>query len=75
MNSHPLVKVAHMINRISPTIIDGEGRLVEATWEPGLLNALRKRRIGYSKEGFTHDVITLAPPWWGNIFLMIVFSS
>ena len=60
---------------VSFTIIDGEGGLVKATRELGLLNTLRKMRMGYLNEGFTYGVMTLAPPWWGDRFLMIVFTS
>ena len=65
--------MAHMLNGLGPT--DGESRLVETTREHGLLNMLRKRRMGYLKEGFTHGVMTLVPPWWGDRLLMIVFTS
>ena len=67
--------MTHMLNGVSPTIVDGESRLVETTRELGLLNTLRKKRMGFLKEGFTHGVITLAPPWWGDRFLTIVFTS
>lgn len=42
MNGHSLVKMAHIFDRISFIIIDGESRLVEAMRELGLLNVLRK---------------------------------
>ena len=42
MNSHPLIKVAHVLNRIYLTIIYGKSGLIEATRELRLLNAFNE---------------------------------
>ena len=75
VNSHSLVKVAHMFNMVSLTIVDGEGRLVEMARELSLLDMLRKWRARYLKESFTHGIIPLTPPWWGSKFLTMMPQS
>lgn len=72
MSSHSLAKVAHMFNRVSPTIVDGEGRLVETARELSLLDTLRKWRVRYLKESFTHGIMPLTPPWWNSKFLTMM---
>ena len=52
-----------MFNRVSPTIVDSESRLIEVVRELSLLNTLRKWRVRYLKESFTHGIMSLAPPW------------
>ena len=39
MNGHPLIKVAHVLNRICLAIIYGKSGLIEAARELRLLNA------------------------------------
>jgi len=42
MDGYPLIKMAHVFNRIYLAIIYGKGGLIEATRELGLLNMPRK---------------------------------
>lgn len=73
MNSHSLIKVAHVFNRISFTIINGKSRLVKATSELDLLNTLRKRGEGYLKESLSHGIMPLASLWWSPRLFTIMF--
>lgn len=59
MDSHSLIKVTNMFNRIGPTIINGKGRLVAATRELNLFNTPRKKGVGYLKETFPME----SCPW------------
>lgn len=43
VDDHSLVKVTHVLNEVSPSIINGEGRLGKAVWEFGLINPARER--------------------------------
>ena len=43
MDCHPLIKMAHVFNKICLAIIYGKSGLIEATTELGLLNTPRKR--------------------------------
>ena len=43
MDGHSLVKMAHMLYGVGPSIVDGEGQLGKVVWEFGPFNLGHKR--------------------------------
>ena len=42
VNRHFLVKLAHVLHRVRFAVIDGERRLVEASWQLSLFDSIRE---------------------------------
>ena len=64
LNGHSLVEVTHVLYEISPSIINGKGRLGKTVWELGPINSPRERWPGNLTQNFTHQVIPHIPRGW-----------
>ena len=60
MDSHSLIKVAHMLHRICSTIVDGECWLVESLRKFCPFNPAREGRLGNLVQHFAHSIISQA---------------
>ena len=58
MDSHSLIKVAHMFHKVRLTILDGECWLMEPPRKYYPFNPARERRLGDLVQRFAHSVIS-----------------
>ena len=57
MDGHPLVELTYVLYGVRPTVIYGEGRLVEPPRKFSPLYLMCERRLGDSVQGFAHGVV------------------
>ena len=70
MDSHSLVKLAHMFYKVWPTIVKEERRLMEMPWKFSPLDPASKGWLRNLTKRLVHDIISYAFPGW-----TVVFSS
>ena len=67
MDSHPLVKLAHMLHRVCFIIVNGKGRLLEPSRKYGPFYVMRKRRLGKLIQRPAHGIISQALRRWASV--------
>ena len=72
MDSHSLIEVTHMLNRVCPTIIHGKSGLSEPPREFYSLNYVRERQPRDLIQCFAHNVVSHTPMRWA---LMLAFVA
>ena len=64
VDSHPLIKVAHVFHRIDYAIVNGKCRLRKMMWMLGSINFLCKMWLWNLMKGIAHCIIPYVPRGW-----------
>ena len=68
MDSHPLVKLAHVLHGVCFAIIKGEGQLLESSRKRSPFYAAREGRFGELVQCLAHGIVSRAPGRWDFMF-------
>lgn len=68
MDSHPLVKLAHMLHKVCFAVIDSEGWLLEPSREYSLFYMASERWLGELIQRPAHGIASQAPKSWAFTF-------
>ena len=68
MDSHPLVKLAHVLHRVCFAVIKGEGRLLESSRKRSPFYAAREEGFGELVQCLAHGIDSQAPGRWAFTF-------